>query len=210
MQKLLSILLYIFGMILLASNTHAFNTLRCNDRLVSLGDYKQNVNEVCGPPTFIDTQQEVKTVKTYQKIRRKDADYHEYGSKNGEDEKKHKGKYRDGDRSFDRDYRLVNEQTFLINIEEWTYNFGSSSFIQTLVFENDQLASIIAGSYGFDKVPNNESIVEKGDSKAVVMMKYGQPTYEDQHPSEAISINNRVNGDYLYVEELRKPDDEEE
>ena len=187
------------------SYSYAMTNLQCEDRVVSIGDYKQDVENICGPPTFVDISQAEKTIKIYQKISREKIDDQKHKSKNSEIKKKYDKKYQDNDQDIDENYRLINERTFLINIEEWTYNFGPSRFIQTLTFKNDQLFSIIAGYYGYDQPPSNSPSAEKGDSKALVMMKYGKPTYTLKNQEDSVSFNYRKDGDYLYVEKLMNP-----
>jgi hypothetical protein len=210
MKRNFTILLSIMGMLLLIPNTYAYTSLRCNDSLVSLGDSRQDVEGACGPPTFIDTKQEERTVKKYQKAFKKHPDEQGQGAQNGVDKQKHKGEYWGDKRHLDRDYRLVNERTFLINIEEWTYNFGPDRFIQTLAFENGELVSITAGGYGFVKHLEHDLFVEKNDSRAMVIMKYGPPDYENKHQEKEASVNYREDRDYFYAEEVNKTIDVEE
>jgi hypothetical protein len=41
--------------------------------------------------------------------------------------------------------------TATINVEEWTYNFGSNRFMQILTFVDSELTKIETGDYGFDE-----------------------------------------------------------
>ncbi len=165
-------------------------TMRCGGRLVSLWDDKEDVEDVCGPPSFVDVLEEERTVKTYQRTPgQKISDQKTDAPAEPEDQ----------------NYQRITERTFVISIEEWTYNFGPSRFIQTLRFENSRLVSIQIGGYGFSKHPRNHPIVEKGDSKALVAMKYGPPEYTRRNYEQDVRINRRKDGNYLFVEELKKP-----
>ncbi len=195
---------------LLAPCVYSSGDLRCGDVLVSSGDDRRDVEAACGPPTFMEAQQAEKTVKTYQRIHERRVDKPQPGAKTRKDGQVSKGERRHDYHDLDRDYGLVSAQTVLINIEEWTYNFGPNRFIETLVFENDELVSITSGGYGFDQHPSQNPIVEKGDSKALVVMKYGQPAYTDKRQGENVSVTYREDGDYLYAEELREPANEED
>jgi hypothetical protein len=210
MTKILSILFITLGIVLACPDLRADSSLSCNDAIVSVNETRQDVEGVCGPPAFIDTRQDVVAVKTYQKISPRRGDGPGPGARNSGDDKKHKEKPRFEGRDLDHDYRLVNEQTVLVNYEEWTYNFGSSRFVRTLVFRDDQLVSITSGSYGFDQAPGPGAIVEKGFSKPVVMMKYGKPAYVTKHHEQKVSVDSREEGDLLFVEEHRRPVDKED
>jgi hypothetical protein len=92
--------------------------LRCDGRLVSIGDTKAEVMAKCGKPFLTEEKDvEITTVrKTPRKVRRG---------------------------------RVGASST--LKIEEWTYNFGSNRFMQTLTFEDSELKKIESGDYGFDE-----------------------------------------------------------
>lgn len=53
---------------------------------------------------------------------------------------------RKGEKDLYREPLFVEE---FVEIEEWTYNLGSTRFIRYLIFENGVLVDIITGDYGF-------------------------------------------------------------
>jgi hypothetical protein len=73
---------------------------------------------------------------------------------------------------------LVHSKT----VDEWTYDFGSSRFITTLVFHDGQLVSIKSGDYG-GKTPRPRGerprLLSLGDTKAEVLLAWGEPAYRD-------------------------------
>ncbi len=75
----------------------------------------------------------------------------------------------------------------MINIEEWLYNMGSSRFMRTLVFRDGTLMSITLGNYGFDKGSLRKASVEKGDSRAIVTLKYGNPVAVEKHQNNKLA-----------------------
>ncbi len=44
---------------------------------------------------------------------------------------------------------LAVERTVSKTIDEWTYNFGPSNFLQYVTFEDGKLVSVRSGKYGF-------------------------------------------------------------
>lgn len=181
--------LFFFGVIF-AIPTHVMaNSLRCENRLVKAGYSQLEVEEICGFPAFIDLYQEEITFKTYQRVA-KPTD-----NKTDRHTKSHKN---------EDDYQLINTHSSLINIEIWTYNFGSSRFIRTLRFENDKLVSIQDGSYGFDQVQKNFN-PRLGSSKAIVCLKYGAATDIQKNLSYQENVTREADGDYLYVKHHTTP-----
>ncbi len=170
----------------------------CGNRIVSTGKHKREVERLCGAPTYIDQHREEKTIRRYRRIVRRPKQEEEQ-SEALIDRQDQPERTRNLD-----NYRLASEHTIEVNIEEWTYNFGSQRFIRTLIFENGELALISTGGYGFDPSPENEPIVELGDSKAVVQMKYGPPTSTDTREESATEIHYRDEGFYLYAEECTR------
>ncbi len=72
-------------------------------------------------------------------------------------------------------------------IDEWTYDFGSDRFIQTLIFINGDLIKISSGGYGkgaTSPASDRPGIVSVGDSKSKVLLTWGQPTYLEQRQEE--------------------------
>ena len=53
-----------------------------------------------------------------------------------------------------KDYKFIRERIYeqnrkLINIEEWTYNFGPRQFLYFIKFENSKVIKVEDGDYGF-------------------------------------------------------------
>lgn len=190
---------------------HADRSMSCNGALVELRDTRREVEAACGPPSFMDTREEEMTLRVYRRTRHVARSPNASGKTRDRAVKEEPGKAPDRKEAgrkethrggrLKQDNSLVSEQTFLKTIEEWTYNFGPRRFIRVLVFENDQLVSIDTGGYGFESKPKNDPIVKKGDSKAVVMMKYGPPAYEEKRQRREYGTTYREDEQYLFAEE---------
>jgi hypothetical protein len=163
------------------SIAHA-DSLRCESRIVSLGDSKQEVEDICGAPAYVDVTQEEKTIKVYRSK----------PTRQGTESENHRH----------RDHEFVNERTIVVNVEEWTYNFGPNRFIQTLKFKNNQLVSIKDDTYGFKKTKDDkiDFSVRKGDSKALIWMKFGEPLDIQKNSTYDINVTHESDGDYFYEE----------
>jgi len=100
--------------------------LRCGNVLVSMGDTKAQVTKKCGEPSHIESWEETRPIhgKYYYPYR--------YSSKY----KKHHRPYGHGARE-------------TITVEEWTYNFGHTTFIRYLRFEKGRLREITTGDKGY-------------------------------------------------------------
>lgn len=78
------------------------------------------------------------------------------------------------------------------NVEEWTYNFGPSRFMQFLRFVDGKLDRIAAGPRGFAGTVHATgtaecgNIVSVGDRKFEVFRKCGQPKSVDTRISEQV------------------------
>ena len=96
--------------------------LRCHGRIVSVGDRKYDVIARCGEPTWVETRQEVYA-------ERHGLDYYGYG----------------GVSSI---YADIHRHR-VIEIEEWTYNFGPHRLIYHLRFVDGVLERIWTGGHGF-------------------------------------------------------------
>ncbi len=107
----------------LASQANADNGMRCGSRLVSEGDTLYDVRSLCGVPDAATQRVEYRTVRRVV---------------NGP--------------CFKQQNQLVCghvvEQTIEVVIDEWTYDFGSSSFIRHVTFEQGRLRDVATGRYG--------------------------------------------------------------
>lgn len=96
--------------------------LRCQGRIVSLGDTRYEVMAKCGPPSFVEERYE-------ERIGISEGRLYLYDP---------------GEKRYLRPW--VVQQVL---IEEWTYNFGPHSLMYILRFENGILDRIRTGDYGF-------------------------------------------------------------
>jgi hypothetical protein len=109
---------------------------RCG-QLVDKGDRKIEVIIKCGDPYSIEYfwEEQFSTVSSAVRIRKVPQFK------------------RDGKR-YKRDYKFIRERIYeqnrkLINIEEWTYNFGPRRFLYFINFENGKVTKVEDGGYGF-------------------------------------------------------------
>jgi len=131
--------------------------LRCGSDLVLKGDRKIEVLKACGDPEFIEEWEE-ETVTHVTDETDKIS----------------------GDLIIGR--RTQIGKSNILRIEEWTYNFGSRSFMQYLTFVNGKLKKIEDGPRGtYRKALSGSSqsrcsdLIEKGDRKIEVIMNCGDP-----------------------------------
>ena len=117
----------------------------CGDKIVTLGSSINEIRDTCGPPTFIDEYRLEKTIQKYEKIYHPESQLNDH---RGEDKTTTDEKGRieqetvDHYKNLEENYRLVEERTFLIKHEVWTYNLGPDQFIRALIFAKDHLKSI--------------------------------------------------------------------
>lgn len=99
------------------------DSIRCDNKIVSVGDRASEVRAKCGEPDRVDSWQE----------RRIKRDHNDPFSKRR------------------REYEYSRETIITekyVTVEEWTYNLGSTKFIRYLIFENGVLQGIHLGDYG--------------------------------------------------------------
>ena len=101
------------------STATAEDSLRCDTKLVSTGAAPYEVRTVCGNPDDIQARTESRSVRRAVAVPCAQG----YCS-------------------------TFVEDTVVINVEEWTYDFGTQRFLQYLTFENGRLIRIRAGKYG--------------------------------------------------------------
>ncbi|MRR05555.1 MAG: DUF2845 domain-containing protein [Deltaproteobacteria bacterium] len=73
----------------------------------------------------------------------------------------------------------------LVTTEEWVYNFGSMALIHFLRFQEDRLAVIETGGYGYDDPTFGQNCadgknISLGDSRFEVLVKCGTPLENGQ------------------------------
>ncbi len=124
---LITLSLFVF---LSVDNSALYGSMRCGTKLASPGDTKYEVMAKCGAPDYKEIRYEKRIRRDFYRDLFRNRDLSRYES----------------ERNFYREPLLVEE---LVEIEEWTYNLGPTSFIRYLIFENGRLVDIITGDYGF-------------------------------------------------------------
>lgn len=112
---------FVLGLSILAASVAPASALRCGARLVTEGQSKFEVLQLCGQPAFTDGHVEYRP-----------------GMSNPL-----------GPRPLDRlepsyPFATVRE----VSVEEWVYNFGSTQLMSSLVFEDGRLVKIRTLGYG--------------------------------------------------------------
>ena len=97
----------------------AERTLRCNGRLVSIGDSQLEVRDKCGDPDHLSGWEEGRNTRI--------ARIFDYETER---------------------YRAPQKVDTPIQMQRWTYDFGPTRFIRHLYFENGELIHIEAGPKG--------------------------------------------------------------
>lgn len=103
--------------------------LRCGSDLIDEGMRKVEVEQKCGAPVSQDTHTEYRTIR---KRRSGPVEYQDqYDLRN----------------RYNRESQEV-EETIAVVVDEWVYNFGSTRFMQLLIFEDGRLKQIKDLGYG--------------------------------------------------------------
>jgi len=108
---------------LLISTMSLADSIRCGDKLASVGDSTYSVKSLCGEPDDAHHRTETK------KITRRVSEPCPNGSRESV-------------------CSSTVEDSYSIEVDEWTYDFGSTRFIETLRFEDGKLVRITDGGYG--------------------------------------------------------------
>lgn len=106
--------------------------LRCGSNVIDAGMRKIEVEQKCGAPASKDSRIEYRTVRKHRSVRGEYSGYNDlYELRNRRD-------------------RLSEEEveTVQVVIEEWVYNFGSTRFMQLLIFEDGKLREVKDLGYG--------------------------------------------------------------
>jgi Protein of unknown function (DUF2845) len=110
----------IAGLLLYAPGASA-NGMRCENKLVQAGNTQYEVRSLCGPPD--DVQQRTESRRVQRAVQRPCPNGNGYCS-------------------------TVIDDWVDVVIEEWTYDFGPSRFLQYLTFEGGKLVLVRSGPYG--------------------------------------------------------------
>ena len=98
------------------------DAFRCSGSIVDIGDTKAEVLAKCGEPSLTEEKEvEIAAVRKSPRRRRRERARGRAGA------------------------------SATVNVEEWTYNFGSNRFMQILTFVDLELTKIETGDYGFDE-----------------------------------------------------------
>jgi hypothetical protein len=162
--------------------------LRCESELVYIGDRKIEVFQKCGEPALIEKW---KIENTTLKAERNK-------------------KYLEDIITDLEEHQEVKTQI----LEEWTYNFGVNRLIHFLTFTNGKLSQIEVGSRGFkgafptdfDKT-NCGKMVSLEDRKIDVIMKCGEPVFEETRIEEKISsksLSKQIGDELRYIGEKKE------
>jgi hypothetical protein len=134
------------------SNLASAAPLRCNNKLVQKGDGQYKFLKLCGEPDF------VKRSILYRSNSISAKHYHSHDPQSVHymsHDKKHQSRQHGstrGNKSYDRysvEYSHTEEQQ--IEIENWTYNFGSSRLLQEVRFVDGVAVKISNRGYGFSR-----------------------------------------------------------
>ena len=121
-------LIFIVAILCVLGPASMVSAFRCGTQVVSIGDMRSEVSQMCGEPTSVDIWEEERiqrdfgsgTIRYY-----RDHSTGQYGS-----------------------YREPLYVKVQVKIERWTYNLGSTQFIRYLIFENGVLKEITMGGKG--------------------------------------------------------------
>jgi hypothetical protein len=101
------------------SDAHAAESMRCQNRLISLGYTMLDVRSLCGPADQMDQRTELRTVQRRVRV----------------------------PCAAGVCWTLVADQVE-VTVEEWIYDFGKQRFQQFLTFESGRLIHMQTGPYG--------------------------------------------------------------
>lgn len=110
---------------LLSSSASAWESLRCGNRLVGLGDALYRVRAICGDPDHIESYVEYRTERYRVRTQCQPGS---------------SGRQVCGD--------VWAERTVEVPMDRLTYDFGRSRFLNFLLFERSTLIRIESGGYG--------------------------------------------------------------
>lgn len=119
----------LLSLLVLHTASFALDSLRCGSRIVTIGEPRASVRAKCGEPADKEVRYEKRIARDF---------YRDLFPPRGYERQREREKYR--------------EPLFVevfVEIEEWTYNLGPTSFIRYLTFENGRLVSIETGDYGY-------------------------------------------------------------
>lgn len=114
-------LIGVFAVVILLVVVPPAMAFRCGTELISVGDDKEEVRQLCGAPEHVSVWQEERIFR----------DFSTYRSDIQPDR--------------NREPFLVKQQVL---VERWTYNRGSHRLVRYLLFENGRLVEIASGELG--------------------------------------------------------------
>jgi hypothetical protein len=117
----ITLLFLLICVLFFQNNVAVAKNLRCQGRIVSIGDTKEEVLDMCDQPNELDQWEEGLSGTVVQ--------IYDYKTER---------------------YMAPKRLESPIKMERWTYNLGSNMFIRYLTFQNGELVKIETGGKGSD------------------------------------------------------------
>ena len=109
------------AIMLAASTAHAADSMRCGNRVVSDGDPKAKVAELCGKPTSTETRTVYRSGIPRLQLSVDDGTTRSAGS----------------------DELLIHDRSHVeVEVDVWVYNRGRSRLLREVVFENNRVVEV--------------------------------------------------------------------
>jgi hypothetical protein len=119
---------FLIAAILAASAVHAADSMRCGNRLVSGGDPKAKVAEVCGQPSQVERRTVLRSGFPRTNVDNDDARV----------------------RTVSDTELLVHDRSLVeVQVEVWLYNRGRTSLLRELVFHDNRLVAVNVLGHGY-------------------------------------------------------------
>ncbi len=106
---------------------YADSTLRCQRKIISVGDYPSKVLDKCGEPDHRESWEKIVETEVYEEV---------YDRQGLNDSGSYKHYYQP---------QIIKK---VVKFERWTYNFGPQQFIRYLEFKEGVLNKIETGDKG--------------------------------------------------------------
>lgn len=155
----MKILQTIITLIILAYSTNSY-ALRCNSKIVSVGDSTYKFFSLCGEPDFVEKRTAYRT----RSVTGRHIILDNYPAKESTkqariNQKTISNRTRSSSRRNTSSHKYVNgrqveysaEEVEEVQIEEWTYDFGPRRLVQQVIFVNGVATKIKNMGYGVDK-----------------------------------------------------------
>jgi hypothetical protein len=130
MMKLALSVAVLLAVLCFPGRSAAYSSIRCGNRLASAGATRGEVLALCGEPLSKESRTEV--IRSSQSADQRQSD-----------------RGTQSQTQVETGGSVSTEVVLIKNIDEWTYNFGPSELMRTVVFENGRLVRVETGMYGF-------------------------------------------------------------